>query len=168
MGFRKIIKNYIDQHTKIIVDDEAHKSFRFPRSVVVAVYLLSLSVLFQGIGDVLLKVFGYIDLLPKLPWRTDFLFLTGISVLMGYQAIIGIRRREMDVTRNSVQLGFIVELALIVGDVEFIVHNYSEIPAVLWLRLPFLVLTTANIFLILFVVKRIKLFWDEDGKFRLF
>lgn len=116
-----------------------------PNHVLALTLFLCLNVLVQGVADVALKLLSYTPILPALPWRTDFLFLTAISVLMGYRTLSGMRRLKFDVTRNSIELGFLVEIALVIGDTEFIVRHVDLIPHVLWMRLPFIVLTLINI-----------------------
>jgi hypothetical protein len=119
---------------------------------------MSLSVLLQGIFDIVIKLAGYTPWIVRFPWRVDFLFLTAISVLMGYQTLIGMRRRELDVTRNSVQIGILVETALVVGDIYFIIKNYQEIPEALPIRLPFIILTAINIGILVLISHKLKLF----------
>lgn len=140
----------------------------FPRPVIWWVYLMSMSVLLQGLADIVLKVGGYAGVMVKFPWRMDFLFLTVISVLMGYQTLIGMRRRELDVTRNSVQIGLLVEIGLVVGDVYFVLQNYDWLPEALVIRAPFIVFTTLNIFILLYIVWKLSLFRDVNGEWKVF
>lgn len=128
-----------------IVEPDAGQLKPVPNIVLSLTVFLSVNVLLQGIADVLLKFLSYTPILPSLPWRTDFLFLTAISVLMGYRTLTGMRQRKFDVTRNSIELGFLVETALVVGDTEFVLANLDHIPSVLVMRLPFIVLTIVNI-----------------------
>jgi hypothetical protein len=164
---KKSVSNYLDRHTQKIFDPIDEKPHRFPKSVVWLVYIMCMSVLFQGIMDVVLKVLGYTPFVTRFPWRVDFLFLTAISVLMGYQALVGIRRREMDVTKNSVQVGLLVEVALVVGDIFFIAQ-YEEVATALAFRLPFVILTSINIVILGYLIYSLKLFTDEKGKLKLF
>lgn len=115
------------------------------------------SVLLQGIMDVVLKLLSYGPVLPALPWRTDFLFLTAISVLMGYRTLTGLHRRKFDVTRNSIELGLLVEVALIVGDTEFMYKNMDIIPYVVAMRTPFVFLTAVNVIILLYTYHALKL-----------
>ena len=116
---------------------------------------MSVNVLWQGIADIALKLGGYTPWIVQFPWRVDFLFLTAISVLMGYQTLIGIRRRELDVTRNSVQIGILVELGLLVGDIYFVIQNFDTLDHVLAIRMPFMILTFLNILILAYLVKKL-------------
>lgn len=161
---RYLIEHLADDH----LGEHEGKMKAFPRSVLWLVYLMSLSVLFQGIADVVIKLGGYTPWLVKFPWRMDFLFLTAISVLMGYQTLVGIQRRELDVTRNSVQIGLLVELALVVGDLYFLMVHGSEVPGAAAIRSPFIFFTTINILILSYLVYRLDLFKDEKGNWRFF
>ena len=118
---------------------------------------LCFSVLMQGIADFALKILGYTALLPSVPWRTDFLFLTAVSVLMGYRTITGMHRRKFDVTRNSIELGLLTEVGLVIGDSEFIWHNLAGIPHILAMRLPFIILTSINIVILVYTYHTLEL-----------
>ncbi len=165
---KKIVVHHLDAHTARIFDINAGKLKNIPNEVIWLVYIMCVSVLFQGILDILIKFMGFTPFFPMFPWRLDFLFLTAISVLMGFQALVGMRRRELDVTRNSVQLGLLVESALVISDVVFIINYYPEMKVVFPVRMIFVVLTTANIGILIFLVKRLRLFWDSEGKMRLY
>ena len=121
-----------------------------PNYIIWLIVYLCISVLLQGIGDVALKVCSLMGLLPAMPWRTDFLFLTAISVLMGYRTLGGMLHEKFDVTRNSIELGILVEVALVVGDSLFIRSHIHEIPNVALLRIPFVGLTLVNIAILLY------------------
>ena len=121
-----------------------------PNYVLWLMVYLCVSVLLQGIADVALKVLSYTDALPPLPWRTDFLFLTAVSVLMGYRTLKGMLQRKFDVTRNSIELGILVEIGLVIGDSIFIHNNLIGTPEVLPMRLPFILLTIVNIAILLY------------------
>jgi len=162
------IIRFLDSHTRQMFDVDNGKLKDFPNPVIWLVYIMSLSVLLQGVFDVIIKLGGYTPWLVKFPWRMDFLFLTAISVLMGYQTLIGMRRRELDVTRNSVQMGLLVEIALFVGDIYFIIQNRITLPEALPIRLPFIVLTFINILILGYLVYRLSLFKDSEGNWKFF
>lgn len=153
----------LDKHTSQIFDLDDGKFKNIPRCVLWLLYIMSMSVLIQGFFDIILKILGYTPLLVQLPWRVDFLFLTGISILMGYQALIGMRRRELDVTKNSIQIGILVEVALVVGDIYFVIQNIDIFPSVLAIRAPFIVLTFINIIIFGYVSSFLDIFKDEHG-----
>lgn len=128
-----------------------------PNHILFLTVFLCLNVLLQGLADIALKLLSYTDILEPLPWRTDFLFLTAVSVLMGYRTITGMHRRKFDVTRNSIELGLLTEVGLVVGDCEFIWKNLLEIPHVFAMRMPFIVLTSINIVILLYTYHALKL-----------
>ncbi len=128
-----------------------------PNHILWLTVFLCCNVLMQGVADVALKLLSYTSILPALPWRTDFLFLTAISVLMGYRTLTGMHRRKFDVTRNSIELGIVVEIALIVGDTEFIYKNIDVIAHVHPMRVPFILLTSINLAILLYTYHFLKL-----------
>lgn len=150
--------------TRILRTEEGQLK-NVPNHIIALTVFLCLSVLFQGIADVVLKILSYSPILPELPWRTDFLFLTAISVLMGYRTFTGMRRKKFDVTRNSIELGFLVEVALVIGDSEFIYKNLADLPHVLPMRLPFIILTMINIAILLYTYQVLELRrWPHQQK----
>jgi len=142
--------------TRVIETNEGQLK-HVPNHILALTLFFCVSVLVQGIADVALKLLSYSPILPELPWRTDFLFLTAISVLTGYRTLSGMRQRKFDVTRNSIELGFLVEIALVVGDSEFIYMHLSDIPHVLPMRLPFIILTLVNIAILIYSYRVLKL-----------
>lgn len=159
------IKAYLDSHTTHLVDKTAQKFRLYPRWIIWLILFLSYNVLAQGIADVILKVIGYTPIMSPLPLRIDFLFLTAVSVMMGYQALKGMRRRELDVTRNSISLGLLVESGLVIGDISHIIDFSEQMPELFWIRLPFIILTTINFFILFYISTKLRLFRDENGKF---
>ena len=164
----KPIIDFLDRRTSHLQNARNRKIKNIPRTVVRLVYVMSISVLLQGIFDILIKIGGYTPWVVTFPWRMDFLFLTAISVLMGYQTLIGMRRRELDVTRNSVQIGLLVEIALIAGDIWFIVVHRMDIPEALPIRLPFILLTAFNVIILAYLVYTLNLFRDRHGNWEVF
>ena len=166
--YRKKLAKYIREQTSRVPDIDDGKLHRIPKTVVWLAYFMSLSVLLQGIFDLVIKFLGYTPWFVEFPWRMDFLFLTAVSVLMGYQTFVGIRRRELDVTRNSVQIGLLVEIALVVGDLYFIAQHMENIPEAVIVRMPFVFFTAINVAILIFIIKKLHLFWDEEGNWMIF
>ena len=162
-----VFTKFLDNHTRQIFDVDKGKLKHVPNVVIWLVYIMSMSVLIQGLADVIVKILGYTPFVPALPWRIDFLSLTCISVVMGSQAIRGMRRRELDVTRNSMLIGMLVECALVISDVVFIYSYGSVLPIALPIRLPFIVLTTINICILLYVSSYLSLFKNNKGGWQL-
>ena len=153
----KKLSKSINKSLTQIIDTNQGQLRRVPNHILALSLFLCINVLSQGIADILLKIIGYTRFLPAMPWRVDFLFLTAISVLMGYRSFTGMRHRKFDVTRNSIELGLLVEISLVVGDVLFVMEQISTMPIVLFLRLPFLVLTSINIVILLYNYRALKL-----------
>ncbi len=163
-SFFFILKNHVES----CFDTHHGQLRRFPNSVIIWVYIMCLNILFQGFLDLIIKFGGYTPWIVSMPWRIDFLFLTAISVLMGFHTLNGMKHQKLDVTRNSVQLGLLVETALIVGDLHFIAVYKDIIPEVFWFRMFFVGLTLINVFILLFIVHRMHVFSDKQGKIHIF
>lgn len=161
------ILSFLHRHTTRIVDDNDQKFRLYPRWLIWFVLFLSYNVLVQGVADVFIKVSGYTPWFNAFPARWGFLFLTAVSVLMGYQVLIGMRRRELDVTRNSFALGLLVEAGLVISDVIHLVNYASYHENLLAFRLPFIVLTLINFFILATIARHLKLFRDKRGHFKL-
>lgn len=147
----------IDCALKSIIHTNEGQLRRVPNHVLALALFLSINVLLQGIADIALKLTSYTIWLAPLPWRTDFLFLTAISVLMGYRSFTGMLHQKFDVTRNSIEIGLLVEIALVVGDIIFIREHLLDIPRVLPMRLPFIILTSINIVILMYNYHALKL-----------
>lgn len=163
-GFVHVLKNHFEK----AVDTHHGQLKRFPNSVIMLVYVMCLNILLQGVLDIIVKVGGYTPWILAMPWRIDFLFLTAISVLMGFQTLNAMKHQKLDVTRNTIQLGLLVETALIVGDLHFIAVYSPIIPEVLWFRLPFILLTLFNIWVLVHVIRKLHVFSNKKGKIELF
>lgn len=157
--------DFVATHTSRIIDD-SERSLRFPKYILWIMLYISYNVVLQGVADIFLKIGSYTSLLPEFILRLDFLFLTAISVLMGYQTLIGLRRRELDVTRNSILLGLLVEAGLVISDIVHVIE-YAGSGHVFAIRMPFIVLTTINFFLLIYIAKRLRLFYDDKERFTL-
>jgi len=162
----KII-NFLNRHTTRIVDKNDSKFRLYPRWLIWLILFLSYNVLLQGIADVVIKASGYTPWFNALPARWDFLFLTGVSVLMGYQVLIGMRRRELDVTRNSFAMGILVESGLVISDVVHLANYASDHEYLFMIRLPFIIFTTINFIILVGIAHRLKLFRGKKGQFEL-
>jgi hypothetical protein len=158
----------LKHHAQEMFDTRHGQLKKIPRSVITLTYVMCLNILLQGFMDIVIKFGGYTPWIIAMPWRIDFLFLTAISVLMGFQTLIGMRRRELDVTRNSIQVGLLVETALIIGDLHFISVYGTYIPEIMWFRMPFVVLTMFNVWILIYVTRRMHIFTGKDGKLKLF
>lgn len=162
---KKFILKFLKRHSTRIVDANEHKFRLYPRWLIWYVLFLSYNVLVQGVADVMIEVLGHTPWLSISPTRWEFLFLTGVSVLMGYQVLIGMRRRELDVTRNSFALGILVEFGLVVSDLVHIAQYGNDYTHLIWIRLPFIFLTTINFFILVYISRYLKLFRNRKKEF---
>lgn len=137
---------------------------KIPNFVIFLIYVLCLSVVIQAFMDVSLEVLGLVGILEKVPFRLDFTFLTLISTVIGIQTLRGMVHHRLDVTRNSILLGMIVELALIAGDLSFLNQNIASYENLEFFRLPFLLLTSMNLGILIYVAARMRVFRDGRGK----
>ncbi|GBG66643.1 hypothetical protein CBR_g66779 [Chara braunii] len=86
---------------------------------------MTMSCLCMAIADVLLEVLrikGQFDHL-KDDNRREFLILNLLSALVAYHSLLGIRQCKFDAAKNALQVAWLVDVALLVGDVAFIVKN---------------------------------------------
>lgn len=162
---KNTIMKFLYRHTKRIVDTNNQKFKMYPKWLIWFILFLSYNVLVQGVADLVIKFSGYTPWITAFPARWDFLFLTAVSVLMGYQVLIGMRRRELDVTRNSFALGLLVESGLVISDVVYLAKHMANYEYLLAFRLPFIVLTVMNFFILFYIARHLKLFQNEKGKY---
>ncbi|HEY5714501.1 MAG TPA: hypothetical protein VIT68_04070 [Candidatus Gracilibacteria bacterium] len=158
----------LKNHVESLLDTHHGQLRKFPNSVIVLVYVMCLNILLQGFLDIFVKFGAYTPWIVDMPWRIDFLFLTAISVLMGFQTLNGMKEQKLDVTRNSIHLGLLVEASLVIGDLHFISVYQTVIPEVFWFRMPFIILTIFNIWILGYIFYRMHLFADKDGHIKLF
>ncbi|MDF2379687.1 MAG: hypothetical protein P1V18_05750 [Candidatus Gracilibacteria bacterium] len=161
----KSIKEMFHEHTSRIVEQTAEKFRLYPKNIIWLILFLSYNVLIQGVADVIIKIAGFTPWFEPLLLRVDFLFLTAISVLMGYQALRGMRRRELDVTRNSIAVGLLVEAGLVTSDILHLMEYSATNPNLIYIRSPFIVFTTINFFILVYIAIHFKLFRDKNNKF---
>lgn len=135
-----------------------HQHRNTPHTRILLLYFMSINVLFQGIVDIVLKVAGYTPFFVAFPWRVDFLFLTAVSVLLGWQTLSSMKIGQVDTTKNSLVMSFLVEIGLVVSDIYFVLRNLSVLPYVREIRIPFVILTLINVILLLLIMKDLKLY----------
>ncbi|MFT7184377.1 MAG: hypothetical protein ACI9QC_000718 [Oceanicoccus sp.] len=164
----KAFVDYVELLVHELFDVERGQLKHIPNFVIFLIYVLCLSVLFQAALDFVVESLMLLGMVEKIPLRIDFIFLTIISTVMGVQTLKGMARRKLDVTRNSILIGIIVETALIVGDVTLILQRSHELSVLPLIRLPFLMLTFMNLAILLFVGVKLKVFIDKRGKVSLF
>lgn len=159
----KIIGKLLDPLTRKILKTNHGELKKVPDYILSLNVYICANVLFQGIADAVLEIGILTDVFPYLPIRIPFLFLTAISVLIGYRTLQGMIKKKFDVTRNSIELSILIEIGLVVSDVYFIRGYIETYPHVLIARLPFVIITSFNILILFYTYKKLNLRpWWED------
>lgn len=167
ISLMKAFIDYMETLVHELFDVERGQLKHIPNFVIFLIYVLCLSVLFQAGLDLLIEGLMIGGLMEKIPFRVDFMFMTLISTVIGIQTLKGMTKRKLDVTRNSMLIGIIVETALIVGDVTLIVEESANVGVLPYIRLPFLMLTLMNLCILLFVGIKLRVF-SNRGKLEFF
>lgn len=139
-------------------DFNAGKLKDIPNSIIVLTLFMGISALLQFVVDVIIEISMLFKLIPTLPFRIDFFFLTGISALLAWHTVQGIRRKEIDVTQDSTQISWLVEVALFCGDIYLLANIDRSANPIVWTRIPFLVLTFINIVIVTYTIYKLRLF----------
>ena len=121
-----------------------------PEGVIYASLLLSLSAVSQWLVDLLLEIASHVELIPAIPFRINFISLTFISALLAMQTFKSLRHTVLKVTTSALHVAFLVEMALVIGDMYFLWEHGGN-TFLFYFRLPFIVLTTINIGLIMYM-----------------
>jgi hypothetical protein len=141
---REVIHNIVAP-----IDTEAGRLTNIPDSLIRRTIFMSANAILQAFADVILEAVILLGLVTfKIPFRLEFLFLTLISTVIAYLTLKGIRAGDLDVTRNTLLLGLIVETSLVIGDLYLLFNIDEYFWTVLIVRIPFMVLTSANIYII--------------------
>lgn len=111
--------------------------------------VMSYSALIQAVSDINLEIFSAIGIIEALPFRFSFLILTIISALMAMETLHDLMPYTLLWNRRAVINTGIVELGLILSDIYFIFTIY-ESHSMWWLRLPFMIFTAFNVYIIFY------------------
>ena len=129
---------------------------RVPPTCIFATLLIITNAVLMAIADIVLEVIISQNILSfKIPFRMEFLVLTLVSAVLGMNAFLGLKRRELDATSNSIRVSLLVEVGLVVSDIVFIIDNIDDWANILPLRLPFILLTTINVILVMYIPLRL-------------
>ncbi len=135
---------------KIGIEPESGTLIEIPNEVIIASTLLSISAISQWLVDLLFEAFAYAGVINEIPFRINFITLTFLSALLAYQTFIALEKKNLKITKNALQVGILVEIGLIIGDIIFLRGNPGD-TFLLWFRLPFIFLTAINAILIMFI-----------------
>ncbi|MEM1312638.1 MAG: hypothetical protein AAGF07_04205 [Patescibacteria group bacterium] len=149
-----VIKEILHNLTSPI-DTEAGALNNIPDIIIKFSVFMSANAIFQAVLDVIIEVLILSGITPfKIPFRLEFLFLTLISTIIAYLTLNGLREGNLDLTKNTLFLGFIVETSLLLADIYLLFNTTKEFWVVFGVRTPFLILTSFNIALVSFILYR--------------
>lgn len=128
-----------------------------PNGVIIASTFLSISAIGQWAIDIVCELLAQTSLLPEIPFRINFITLTFLSALLAWQTFRSLQHNELVITNSALQVAFLVETGLVLGDVHFLSHNLDNVFLIVF-RMPFVTLTTINIALVLYIYFRLRFF----------
>lgn len=155
---KQLIVKKLIKLTQRIVDTNQGKFATVPDSVIALSVFMAINAIIQAVADVVIEALSMAQLIVSMPLRLEFLFLAIISSILGIFTLNGLKRKEIDVTRNSLRLSFLVEVFLVVGDVYFLLFDESVNMTVFWIRFPFMLFTTINVGIVSYIVWRMHVF----------
>lgn len=149
-----IIKKIVDNITAPI-DTEAGALNNIPNFVIAWSIFMSVNAIFQAFADLIIEMLILMEVVAfKIPLRIEFLCLTLISTVIAYLTLKSMRNGEMDVTQNTLLVGFFVESSLVLGDVYLLFNTTKDFWIIFLIRLPFMLLTSSNIAAIYYMMNR--------------
>lgn len=129
-----------------------------PLGAIYATIIISYNAVVMLIVEIVIEVLVAAHVYPYLPFRLNFLVLTILSGLLGMQTLIAVNRREFDTSHNALQVGLVVEVGLIAGDLEFLANKGDDYPAAVPTRIPFMALTFVNVCLVIYLYIKLGLY----------
>jgi hypothetical protein len=146
----------LDYSRNYTVQNKTELLEKVPLNILISSVFIAWNSLGQGIAEIVYQPLMMMHVLPEAHLDASFYFLAALSALLAHHILSGIRRQEIDVTQDSVQIGLLVECALLISDVIFVQTHFTQ--TILLMRLPFMVLTAINIFLLIRIIYILKLF----------
>ena len=128
-----------------------------PNSVIIASTFLSISAVGQWALDLTCELLAQLDILPEIPFRINFITLTFLSALLAWQTFRSLQHNELVITNSALQVAFLVETGLVLGDIHFLTRNLDNV-FLIFFRMPFVTLTIINIALVLYIYFRLRFF----------
>lgn len=148
----------LEKMTKEILDTNQGRLAEVPDKVIAVSLFMAINAIIQAVADISIEILATAKLIPALPFRFEFLCLAIISAILGYFTLMGLRRRELDVTKNSLILSLFVETVLVAGDLIYVFIFPKASTGYFLLRLPFIAITTLNIFIVIYIIWRTHIF----------
>jgi hypothetical protein len=141
---------------------EGDRLFTVQNEIIYFSLLLSFSVIGQALVDFVLETMSLLGLIDPIPFRLEFLFLTLLSGILGFFTLSGIRKRHIDLTRSSLITSICLEVSLVASDVYYLsrINEFGQYYE--RIRLPFIILTSINILLILVIIWQSKVFSNQQ------
>ena len=153
--------------TRYFLDTEQGKFTEVPDVVIGLSLFMAVSAVIQAIADFILESLSLFEMIPKIPFRLEFLFLTIISAMLGIFTLEGLSRKEIDVTRNSLILSLVVEMFLVISDIWFLMQHSGN--TTLWpevVRIPFLIFTSINVLIVTYISFKMYILNHQKFPFR--
>lgn len=119
------------------------------------IYQSSSSIL-QFFADITIEILVLVGVLPYVKFRMAYTFLAFITGFTSFKTLDSIRKNDFGLVHEDIQVTFICELSLIATDFWFVFGlNHLNF---IFIRLPFIVLTFINLFIISFIMIKYRLF----------
>lgn len=115
----------------------------------------SASSIFQFFADVLIEVLVLTGTLPSVEYRFAYTLLAFITAFTSFKTWDAIRRDRFGLVHEDIQITLLCELSLITTDFWFVYGLHNE--DFLYIRLPFIVLTAINLFIIIHIMMKYNL-----------
>ncbi len=132
------------------------KKIGVPFVAVVATYFVCISALLQGVSDFGLKFIYFSGVSPTINVSLEFAFLTLISMLMSLQSVNSMKKQRIELTKNSLEMSFLTELALFLSDFFYVIFSFEFSFAVL-VRMPFALFTIINVCVVIYICYSLKI-----------
>ena len=137
------------------IDTENGALANIPNFMIRWVIFMSANAIFQAVADIVIEGLVLLEAVPfKVPFRLEFLLLTLVSTVIAYLTLASLRHGDLDVTRNTMIIGLIVETSLVIGDLYLLAGAGDNFWTLLFVRIGFLILTGSNILIIAMILTR--------------
>lgn len=135
-----------------------------PKGTVRAATVVAANAILMATVEIIIEVLVLTGVYPKLPFRLDFFFLTMLSGLLGFHVVRGMMQDHFDTSMNALQVSALVELALIAGDIKFMVEQGEKYKAAIPTRVVFAILTGINLNLVVYLGIRLLRYHEKRKK----
>lgn len=153
----KPIIKLVNNLTSFIDHDEGQLK-HLPNFIIYLSLWVSISNILQTLADYTLEILSILHLLPfKIAFNPEYLFLLTIGAILAKFNLEGLRRKEIDVSKNGLNLAFIVESAILCSDI-FLITSRTDNLLHIYSRIPFMILTSINIVIVTYTIFKLHFF----------